>query len=105
MFGHSAEALLFERELNRFAQENGLKVRMRGGKIALSDIQTPIDSTSLIDFYRLFIAIQNNHFARRFDAEVVHGLVQGLYLHVDRELQEMLEMYEFVQPEGLLSVA
>ncbi|HEY3081181.1 MAG TPA: DUF4388 domain-containing protein [Chloroflexota bacterium] len=105
MFGHSAEALLFERELNRFAQENGLKVRMRGGKIALSDIQTPIDSTSLIDLYRLFIAIQNNHFARRFDAEVVHGLVQGLYLHVDRELQEMLEMYEFVQPEGLLSVA
>ena len=105
MFGHSAEALLFERELNRFAQENDLKVRMRGGKIALSDIQTPIDSTALIDLYRLFIAIQNNHFARRFDPEVVHGLVQGLYLHVDRELQEMLEMYEFVQPEGLLAVA
>jgi hypothetical protein len=105
MFGHSAEAMLFERELNRFAQENNLKARMRAGKIALSDIQTPIDSTALIDLYRLFIAIQNNHFARRFDPEVVHGLVQGLYLHVDRELQEMLEMYEFVQPEGLLAVA
>jgi hypothetical protein len=105
MFGHSAEAMLFERELNRFAQENGLKVRMRGGKVALSDAQTPIASTALIDLYRLFIAIQNNHFARRFDPEVVHGLVEGLYLHVGRELQDMLVMYEFVQPEGLLAAA
>ena len=105
MFGHSADAMLFERELNRFAQENGLKVRMRGGKVALSDVQTPVASTALIDLYRLFIAIQNNHFTRRFDAEVVHGLVEGLYLHVGRELQDMLVMYEFVQPEGLLAAA
>jgi hypothetical protein len=105
MFGHSADAMLFERELNRFAQENGLKVRMRGGKIALSDAHAPIVSTALIDLYRLFIAIQNNHFARRFDPEVVHGLVEGLYLHVGRELQDMLVMYEFVQPEGLLAAA
>jgi hypothetical protein len=105
MFGHSSQALLFERELNRFAEETGLKVRLRGGKVALSDVTTPIESTALIDLYRLFIAIQNNHFARRLDPEVVHGLVQGLYLHVDRDLQDMLTMYEFVQIEGLLGVA
>jgi hypothetical protein len=104
MFGHSAEALKFERELNRFAAENGLKVRMRGGRVALSDLDTPIASTALIDLYRLFIAIQNNHFARRFEPEIVHGLVHGLYFHVGPELQEMMRMYEFVQIEGLLGV-
>jgi hypothetical protein len=104
MFGHSAAALEFERELNRFAIENELKVRMRGGKVALSDLDTPIASTALIDLYRLFIAIQNNHFARRFEPEIVHGLVQGLYMHVGPELQDMMRMYEFVQIEGLLGV-
>ena len=102
MFGHSAEAVLFERELNRFAAENNLKARMRGGHIALSDVVSPIAPTELIDLYRLFIAIQNNRFARRFDPEIVHGLVQGLYLHVGPELQDMMRMYEFVQIEGLL---
>jgi hypothetical protein len=105
MFGYSANAFEFERELNRFAAENGLKVRMRGGHVALSDLDTPIASTALIDLYRLFIAIQNNHFARRFDPEIVHGLVQGLYMHVSPELQEMMRMYEFVQIEGLLGVS
>lgn len=105
MFGHSSEALRFERELNRFAAENGLKVRMRGGRVALSDMDTPIASTALIDLYRLFIAIQNNHFTRRFEPEIVHGLVQGLYMHVGPELQDMMRMYEFVQIEGLLGVS
>jgi hypothetical protein len=105
MFGHSAEALSFERELNRFASENGLKVRLRGGRVALSDLDTPIASTALIDLYRLFIAIQNNHFTRRFDPEIVHGLVHGLYVHVGPELREMMRMYEFVQIEGLLGVS
>jgi hypothetical protein len=105
MFGYSGEALSFERELNRFAAGNGLKVRLRGGRVALSDLDTPIASTALIDLYRLFIAIQNNHFARRFDPEIVHGLVQGLYMHVGPELQDMMRMYEFVQIEGLLGVS
>jgi hypothetical protein len=104
MFGYSGEALSFERELNRFAAENELKVRMRGGRVALSDLDTPVASTALIDLYRLFIAIQNNHFTRRFDPEIVHGLVQGLYMHVGPELQEMMRMYEFVSIEGLLTV-
>ena len=105
MFGYSGAALAFERELNRFAAGNGLKVRLRGGHVALSDLDTPIASTALIDLYRLFIAIQNNHFARRFDPEIVHGLVQGLYMHVGPELQDMMRMYEFVQIEGLLGVS
>ncbi|HEY3110031.1 MAG TPA: DUF4388 domain-containing protein [Chloroflexota bacterium] len=105
MFGHSSAALLFERELNRFAADNDLKVRMRGGRVALSDLDTPIASTALIDLYRLFIAIQNNHFDRRFEPEIVHGLVQGLYMHVGPELQDMMRMYEFVQIEGLLGVS
>ncbi len=105
MFGFSSEALLFERELNRFAADNELKVRMRGGRVALSDLDTPIASTAMIDLYRLFIAIQNNHFTRRFEPEIVHGLVQGLYMHVGPELQDMMRMYEFVQIEGLLGVS
>jgi hypothetical protein len=105
MFGHSSEALSFERELNRFAADNDPKVRMRGGRVALSDLDTPIASTAMIDLYRLFIAIQNNHFARRFEPEIVHGLVQGLYMHVGPELQDMMRMYEFVQIEGLLGVS
>jgi hypothetical protein len=105
MFGYSGEALSFERELNRFAAENELKVRIRGGRVALSDLDTPVASTALIDLYRLFIAIQNNHFTRRFDPEIVHGLVQGLYMHVGPELQDMMRMYEFVQIEGLLGVS
>ena len=40
----------------------------------------------------------------RFDPEIVHGLVQGLYMHVGPELQDMMRMYEFVQIEGLLGV-
>jgi hypothetical protein len=73
-------------------------------RLALSDLDTPIASTALIDLYRLFIAIRNNHFARRFEPEIVHGLVHGLYYHVGPELQEMMRMYEFVQIEGLLGV-
>src|SRR5205807_3324173 len=99
MFGHSSEAFEFERELNRFAAENALKVRLRGGHVALSDLDTPIPSTALIDLYRLFIAIQNNHFARRLDAEIVHGLVPGLYMQVGGELQDMMGLSEFVQIE------
>lgn len=37
-------------------------------------MDTPVASTALIDLYRLFIEIQNNHFARRFDPEIMHGV-------------------------------
>ena len=39
------------------------------------------------------------------EPEIVHGLVQGLYMHVGPELQDMMRMYEFVQIEGLLGVS
>lgn len=104
MFGHSRVAFDFQEELNRFSKENRLKVTMRGGKIALSDLDTQIDSTALIDLYKLFIAIQQNRFSKMFDPEVVHGLVEGLYLHVEPEMQALLQMYQFYQIEGLLVV-
>ena len=102
LFGYARVGLEFEEELNRFARENGLKVHMRGGKIVLSDLDTPIDSTALVDLYKLFIAIQQNRFSKMFEPEVVQGLVEGLYLHVDPEMRELLRMYEFYQIEGLL---
>src|SRR5262249_46985011 len=36
MYGHSRIAYEFEKQLNKFATDHGLKVRMRGGKIILS---------------------------------------------------------------------
>lgn len=102
MFGHARTALEFEEELNRFARENGLRVHMRGGKVVQWDSSTIIETTALIDLYKLFIAIEQNRFSKLLDPEMVHGLVEGLYLHVDPELKELLAMYEFYHIEGLL---
>jgi len=102
MFGYARIAAEFQEELNRFSQGNKLKVTMRAGKITLSDLDTMIEPTALIDLYKLFIAIQQNRFSKMFEPEVVHGLVEGLYLHLSPELQELLRMYEFYQIEGLL---
>jgi hypothetical protein len=104
MYGHSREALEFQNQLNKFAQDNRLKVRMSGGRVALSDLDTPIDATSLIDLYKLFIGIQNNKFSKILEPEKAAGLMEGLYRHTDPEFRSMMRMYEFVEIEGLLSI-
>lgn len=102
LFDHARVALEFENQLNRFAVENRLKVRMAAGKIIISDQNTRITPTELVDLYKLFIAIQNNKFAKMFEPVVAQGLMEGLYLHTDLEFQQMMRMYEFYEIEGLL---
>lgn len=105
MYGHSREALEFENQLNRFARDNRLKIRMSGGRVALTDMDTPIDATSLIDLYKLFIGIQNNKFSKVLDPAKAVGLMEGLYRHTDPEFRSMMRMYEFYEIEGLLPVS
>lgn len=102
LFSQGKTAVEFENQLNRFAMENGLKVRMSQGKILMSDQRTPISPAELVDLYKLFIAIQNNKFSKTFDPVVAQGLMEGLYLHTDPEFQAMMRMYEFIEIEGLL---
>lgn len=101
MFDFARAALEFENQLNRFAIDNKLKVRMTSGKILMSDSNTPISATELVDLYKLFIAIQNNKFSKMFEPVVANGLMEGLYRHTDPEMQAMMRMYEFVEIEGL----
>jgi hypothetical protein len=102
LFSQGKTAVEFENQLNRFAIENGLKVRMSQGRILMSDQRTPISPAELVDLYKLFIAIQNNKFSKMFDPVVAQGLMEGLYLHTDPEFQAMMRMYEFIEIEGLL---
>jgi hypothetical protein len=102
LFDYARAALEFENQLNRFAIDNKLKVRMSAGKILMSDTSTPISGTELVDLYRLFIGIQNNKFSKMFEPVVASGLMEGLYRHTDPEMQAMMRMYEFVEIEGLL---
>jgi hypothetical protein len=102
LFHQGRVAVEFENQLNRFALEHGLKVRMASGKILMSDQRTPISPAELVDLYKLFIAIQNNKFAKMFDPVISQGLMEGLYLHTDPEFQSMMRMYEFIAIEGLL---
>jgi hypothetical protein len=102
LFSQGRTAVEFENQLNRFAIENGLKVRMSQGKVLMSDQRTPISPAELVDLYRLFIAVQNNKFSKVFDPVVAQGLMEGLYLHTDPEFQAMMRMYEFIEIEGLL---
>jgi hypothetical protein len=102
LFDYSRAALQFENQLNRFAVENKLKVRMSAGKILISDTNTPISTTELVDLYKLFIGIQNNKFSKEFEPVVAHGLMEGLYRHTDPEMQGLMRMYEFVEIEGLV---
>jgi hypothetical protein len=104
MFGFSREALEFQNQLNSFARDNRLKVRMSGGRVALGDHDTPIDAISLIDSYKLFIGIQNNKFSKILEPEIASGLMEGLYRHTDPEFQSMMRMYEFVEIGGLLAI-
>ncbi len=102
LFDRARIALEFEHQLNRFAIENRLKVRMAAGKIIMSDLHTPIFPVELVDLYKLFIAIQNNKFSKMFEPVVSQGLMEGLYLHTDAEFRQMMRMYEFYEIEGLL---
>jgi len=103
MYGYARIAVEFEKQLNSFALDNRLKVRMRAGRIFLSDLDLMIETTALIDLYKLFIAVENNKFSRTFEPDIVRGLVEGLYLHVDSHFRGMMRMYEFYQIEGLLA--
>lgn len=102
LYDYARAALEFENQLNRFAIDNRLKVRMSAGKILMSDTSTPVTATELVDLYRLFIGIQNNKFSKTFEPVVASGLMEGLYRHTDPEMQAMMRMYEFVEIEGLL---
>lgn len=102
LFDYSRAALQFENQLNRFAVENKLKVRMSAGKILISDTNTRISTTELVDLYKLFVGIQNNKFSKEFEPVVAQGLMEGLYRHTDPEMQALMRMYEFVEIEGLV---
>jgi hypothetical protein len=102
MFDQSRHALMFENQLNRFAVENRLRVRMAAGKIIRSDLESQIGPTELVDLYKLFVGIQNNKFSKMFEPHVTQGLMEGLYLNADLEFKTMMRMYEFIEIEGLL---
>lgn len=105
MYGYSRKAMEFEYELNRFARENKLKVRMHIGKIRLTDQDLPMDATALLDLYKLFVAIENNKFTKLFSPEIRKGLTEALYQHMDTETRALMRMYEFHAMEGLLMMA
>ena len=102
MYGYSRKAMEFEYELNRFARENKLKVRMHIGKVRLTDQDLNIDATALLDLYKLFVAIENNKFAKLFPPEIRKGLTEALYQHMDNSTRALMRMYEFHAMEGLL---
>ena len=101
LYEHSRDALQFENEFNRFAVENGLKVRMSSGKIVRSDLDSPQTAIELIDAYKLFVGIQNNKLSKVVGPRVFQGLMEGLYLKADPEIKAMMRMYEFVETDGL----
>lgn len=104
MYGYSRKAMEFEYELNRFARENNLKVRMHIGKVRLTDGDLPIDPTALLDLYKLFVAIENNKFSKLFPLEIRKGLTEALYQHMNAEDRALMRMYEFHAMEGLLNM-
>jgi ferritin len=101
LYEQSREALQFESELNRFAADNHLNVRMSQGKVLRNDLQTLLSPFELIDRYKLFIGIQNNKLSRMFEPHVFQGLMEGLYRNADPELQAMMRMYEFFEIDSL----
>ncbi|MDQ6693675.1 MAG: DUF4388 domain-containing protein [Chloroflexota bacterium] len=105
MYGYSRKAMEFEYELNRFARENKLKVRMHIGKIRMTDGDLPIDTIALLDLYKLFIAIETNKFTKLFPPEIRKGLTEALYQHMDVDNRALMRMYEFHAMEGLLQTS
>ena len=102
LYEHRKDALLFENELNRFAAEHGLTVRMSFGKLIRNDFQTKLSPTELIDLYKLFISgIQNDKLSRMFEPRVFKGLMEGLYRNADPEIRAMIWMSEFFEIGGI----
>ena len=101
LYERSRLALEFEHELNRFASDNNLRVRMASGRTNRGDIETPLTPTDLIELYKTFIGIQNNKLSKLFEPRVFQGLMEGLYVNADPEMQSMMRMYEFFDIDGL----
>ena len=101
LYERSRLALEFEHELNRFAADNNLRVRMASGRTNRGDIETPLNPMDLIELYKTFIDIQNNRLSKVFEPRVFQGLMEGLYLNADPEMQSMMRMYEFFDIDGL----
>jgi hypothetical protein len=100
LFGYPPLARQMEEELNRFSRQHRLKVRLHLGAVTLTDLDTPIESTALIDLYKLFMNVQLNYFSKTLPPEIAQGLLQGLYNHAGPELQELLRLYDFYSPDG-----
>jgi hypothetical protein len=100
LFGYTPQARQFEQELNEFSHQHGLKVRMYTGSVTLTDLDTLIGSMALIDLYKLFMNVQLNYFSKTLPPEIANGLLQGLYNHVEPDLQELLRLYDFYSPDG-----
>jgi hypothetical protein len=101
LYERSRLALEFEQELNRFATENGLRVRMNSGRTNRGDIESTLNPMDLIELYKTFIGIQNNKLSKLFEPKVFQGLMEGLYMNADPEMQSMMRMYEFFDIDGL----
>jgi hypothetical protein len=101
LYERSRLALEFEQELNRFASENGLRVRMTSGRTNRGDMDTQINTLDLIELYKTFIGIQNNKLSRLFEPRLFQGLMEGLYLNADSEMKSMMRMYEFFDVDGI----
>ena len=101
LYERSRLALEFEQELNRFATENGLRVRMNSGRTNRGDIESTLNPMDLIELYKTFIGIQNHKLSKLFEPKVFQGLMEGLYMNADPEMQSMMRMYEFFDIDGL----
>jgi hypothetical protein len=101
LYERSRLALEFEQELNRFAAEYGLRVRMSSGRTNRGDLEVPHNPIELIDLYKMFIGIQNNKLSRIFEPRLFQGLMEGLYLNADPEIRSMMRMYEFFDIDNI----
>lgn len=101
LFGYARMAQELEQQLVLFSRQHKLKTRLFNGKVVLTDADLPLDGTTLVDLYKLFISVQINHFSKILPHDVAKGLLSNLYSHVDPEIQKMLHLYNFY-PEGYL---
>jgi len=101
LYERSRLALEFEHELNHFASDNNLRVRMSSGRTNRGDLDNPMNPIELIELYKTFIGIQNQQLSQVFEPRVFQGLMEGLYLNADPEMQSMMRMYEFFDIDGI----
>ena len=72
---------------------------MAAGKILRSDLDAPIGPTELVALSTLFVGIQNNTFSKSYEPSVSQGLMEGLYLNSDPDIQSMMRMCEPIEIE------